>query len=101
MPQFSNCLFLLTVLKPAFMKLSEFIELPQEEKREVVLKEGVAIAKRDLSEVMVFLFQLPGFYVETYCSKKTKAIVEYRIYHNAAQLTVYLEAIPLDDLLSN
>ncbi|HET9055325.1 MAG TPA: hypothetical protein VFN30_00625 [Chitinophagaceae bacterium] len=81
------------------MKLSEFIELSQEEKRAAVLKEGVAIAKRELLTTMVFLFQLPGFYVETYCSKESKAIVEYRVYHQVGQLTTYLDAISLEDLL--
>jgi hypothetical protein len=51
------------------MKLSEFIVLPQDEKRFTVLHEGVPIAQRLLDEQMVFLFQLPHFYVETYCSK--------------------------------
>ncbi len=81
------------------MKLSEFIELSQEEKRATVLKEGVALAKRELLYSVVFLFQLPGFYVETYCNKQSKEIVEYRLYHDVEQLTPYLEGIPLDDLL--
>jgi hypothetical protein len=82
------------------MRLSEFIVLTQEEKRATVLKEGVALAKRELPHTMVFLFQLPDYYVETYCSKKSKEIVEYRLFHDVDQLTPYLEAIPLDDLLN-
>lgn len=81
------------------MKLSAFIELTQEEKRATVLKEGVAIAKRELLNTMVFLFQLPGFYVETHCSKESKAIVEYRVFHDVNKLTPYLEGIAIDDLL--
>ncbi|RTL59198.1 MAG: hypothetical protein EKK37_12935 [Sphingobacteriales bacterium] len=81
------------------MKLSAFIELTQEEKRATVLKEGVAIAKRELMNTMVFLFQLPGFYVETYCDKQSKAVVEYRLFHDVNKLTPYLEGIPLDELL--
>ena len=48
---------------------------------------------------MVFLFQLPHFYVETYCCQETKEIREYRVFHNAEHLTPYLEAIPIHYLL--
>ena len=51
------------------MKLSEFILLTQEEKRSTVLQEGVAIAKMEVLNYVVFLFQLPHFYVETYCNR--------------------------------
>jgi hypothetical protein len=82
------------------MKLSEFMVLTTEEKRATIVKEGVPLAKRELVNHMVFLFQLPCFYAETYCCKKSKAIDEYRLFYNAEQLSPYLEAIPLDDLLN-
>jgi hypothetical protein len=50
------------------MKLSEFIILSKEEKRFNVLTAGIPLAKRRVFESMVFLFQLPEFYVETRCS---------------------------------
>ncbi|MBN8674794.1 MAG: hypothetical protein J0L56_11705 [Chitinophagales bacterium] len=81
------------------MKLSEFIVLTQEEKRAAVLQEGVAIAQRNIPGYMVFLFQLPAFYVETFCSMETKDIREYKIFHNPAHLVPYLEAIPIEQLL--
>ena len=81
------------------MKLSEFILLTQEEKRFIVLQEGVVIAKMEVLNYMVFLFQLPHFYVETYCCEETKEIREYRVFHNAEHLTPYLEAIPIHHLL--
>lgn len=81
------------------MKLSEFILLTQEEKRSIVLREGVVIAKMEVLNYMVFLFQLPLFYVETYCCRETKDIREYRVFHNAGHLTPYLEAIPIHHLL--
>ena len=81
------------------MKLSEFILLTQEEKRFIVLQEGVAIAKMEVFNYLVFLFQLPHFYVETYCNRETKEIHEYKVYHKAEHLTPYLEAIPIHHLL--
>lgn len=79
------------------MKLSEFLVLPLNEKRVAVLNEGVPIAKRELGEQMVFLFQLPDFYVETYCSQQTKLIEEYRAYYKPDHLHPYLESIRIED----
>jgi hypothetical protein len=79
------------------MKLSEFIVLPQDEKRFTVLHEGVPIAQRLLDEQMVFLFQLPHFYVETYCSKESKAIEEYRAFYKPEHLQPYLQAIRIEE----
>ena len=81
------------------MKLSEFILLTQEEKRFIVLQEGVVLAKMEVLNYMVFLFQLPHFYVETYCCQETKEIREYRVFQKAEHLTPYLEAIPIHHLL--
>ena len=81
------------------MKLSEFMLLTQEEKRSTVLREGVPIAKMEILNYIVFLFQLPHYYVETYCCQESKEIREYRVFHNAEHLTPYLEAIPIEHLL--
>ena len=81
------------------MKLSEFIGLSQEEKRFIVLHEGAPIAKREILNYTVFLFQLSGYYVETYCCQESKEIREYRMFPNAEHLTPYLEAIPIEHLL--
>jgi len=80
------------------MKLSEFIVLSQGEKRFTVIHEGVPIAKREILDYMVFLFQLPDFYVETFCCLETKEIREYRAFHTPNHLTPYLEAIEIDKL---
>ncbi|MDI3321436.1 hypothetical protein [Pinibacter soli] len=81
------------------MKLSAFIELSAEQKRFAVLKEGVPIAKWDDLHHMVFLFQLPQFYVETYCSKESKIIDEFRVFPSPDHLGPYLQAIPINNLL--
>ena len=82
------------------MKLSEFIALPEDHKRSTVMTKGVAIAKRRLNDQLVFLFQLPEYYVETYCSFESKEILEYRVFQNTKQLAPYLESIQIDHLLN-
>lgn len=80
------------------MKLSDFILLTQEQKRFTVLNEGVLIAKRDILNYMVFLFQMKDYYVETFCSVEHKDIREFRVLHNTKNLNPYIESIPLDHL---
>lgn len=81
------------------MKLSEFIGLPEDHKRSIVLTEGVAIAKRELVDKLVFLFQLHEYYIETFCCCKSKEILEYRVFQNTKQLEPYLDSIQIDHLL--
>ncbi len=80
------------------MKLSEFIILSKDEKRLLVLKEGIPLAKRRVFENMVFLFQLPEYYVETYCSMVSKEIEEFRVFQNPGYLEPYLKEIKIDRL---
>lgn len=82
------------------MKLSDFILLDTEEKKGILLHEGVLIAKRSGTGLMIFLFQLPEYYVETYCDVDSKQIQEFRAFYNVVPLTPYLEAISLEELLN-
>jgi hypothetical protein len=82
------------------MKLFDFFELNAEEKKLVLLHEGILVAKRDHSTYIVFLFQLNEYYVEMYCNKISKAVEEYRISVNMQTLTPYLELIDIDELLN-
>jgi hypothetical protein len=81
------------------MKLSEFILSDEPGMRAAVLHEGVLVAKRNVKDGLVFLFQMDDYYVETYCNLRSKAVLEYRAFQNINTLTPYLEAIPIDDLL--
>lgn len=81
------------------MKLSEFILLSEDEMKTIVLHYGVLVAKRNNSMSMIFLFQVDGFYVETFCDLKSKMVTEYRAFKNINTLAPYLEAIPIDGLL--
>jgi hypothetical protein len=82
------------------MKLSDFILLSENEKKLTVLHQGVLIAKRSSYNYMVFLFQLEGYYVETFCNADNKAIEEFRIFGNTRLLHPYLDAIPIEGLVN-
>ena len=80
------------------MKLSDFTMLTGEEKKLVVLHEGVLIGKRKKPELIIFLFQLDNFYVESFCDQRTKVVTEYRVFAHTRLLQPYLETIAIDDL---
>lgn len=81
------------------MKLSDFIMLSEEKKKYTVLHEGVLIGKRKKTGLIVFLFRLGNFYVETFCNTKTKGVMQYRMFEHTQLLQPYLESIAIDDLL--
>lgn len=81
------------------MKFSEFILSDEATMKSAVLHEGVLVAKRRNADCLVFLFQMEGFYVETYCNMANKAVCEYRAFRNINSLNPYLEGIAIDDLL--
>lgn len=82
------------------MKLSEFILLNEVDKKCAVMNNAVALAQRTYPDLVIFLFQLEDYYVETYCNIADKTIEEYRILPNTNAIKHYLEAIPIEDLLN-
>lgn len=82
------------------MKLSEFILLNEVEKKRAVMDKAVALAQRTYPDLIIFLFQLEGYYIETYCNIANKTIEEYRILPDTNAIGHYLEAIPITDLLN-
>jgi hypothetical protein len=82
------------------MKLSDFILLNEEEKKLTVLHQGVLVGKRNLYDQMVFLFQLNGYYVETFCNRQKKIVEEYRVFENIKTLNPYLDSISLEGLMN-
>jgi hypothetical protein len=82
------------------MKLSEFILLNEVDKKCAVMNNAVALAQRTYPDVIIFLFQLEDYYIETYCNIANKTIEEYRVLPDTNAIGHYLEAIPIDDLLN-
>jgi hypothetical protein len=80
------------------MKLSDFILLGEEEKKEAVLHEGVLIGKRKEPASVVFLFQIQSFYVEACFHPESKQIEEFRMFYRTRLLQPYLDSIHIGDL---
>lgn len=82
------------------MKLSEFIALNEAEKKQAVLNDAVALATRTSPGLVIFLFQMEDYYVETYCNTTSKLIEEYCVLPDTNAIRHYLENIRIDDLLN-
>jgi hypothetical protein len=82
------------------MKLSDFILLNEEEKKQVVYHEGVLLCKRQLPTSVIFLFHVQHFYVEACFNPDSKNIEEFRMFDHTSLLQPYLEGICIDDLLN-
>ena len=82
------------------MKLSDFILLNKEEKTLTVLHQGILVGKRANPQNQIFLFQLEGYYVETFCNLKDRSVEEFRVFGDTKFLTPYLEKISITDLLN-
>lgn len=81
------------------MTLSDFILLNEEEKKTVILHEGILVAKRTDTEHMIFLFQLSAWYVEVFCYLLNKKTREFRIFTRTSQLDPYLDGIPIPEVV--
>ena len=81
------------------MKLSDFIVLDDVQKKDVLLHQGVLVAKRNSTDCMFFLFQMENYYVESEFYKENKTIKEFRAFMNPKSLVPYLD-MPLDDLMN-
>ena len=86
------------ILKTNAMTLSDFILLSLEQKGYVALHEGVLVAKRTTTEHLIFLFQINTFYLEMFCSLKSRSIEEMRMFDETKLLNPYLETIEINDL---
>ena len=80
------------------MKLSNFILLSEDQKQNVLLHDGMLVAKRADTENMIFLFQLDGYYVEVFGNLVNKKVIEYKAFTQTDQLIPYLEKIDIANL---
>jgi hypothetical protein len=78
------------------MQLGNFILLSKDEKRIILLREGILVAKRSNFNGIVFLFRLHLFYVETYCMPGTEEVLEYRAFEGSSDLYPYVETVSSD-----
>jgi hypothetical protein len=81
------------------MNLSQFILLNEPKKRDVLLHEGMLVGKRVVQDCYVFLFQMSSYYVEVYCSIKSRQVHEFRTFKDTKGLEPYLPGIGIGGLL--
>ena len=82
------------------MKLSEFILLSEEQKKSMLIHNGILVGKRNVAECIVFLFQLPDYYVETWFDRQSHSIQQFVTFINMESLNPYLEEIAIEGLLN-
>lgn len=82
------------------MKFDQFLLLTGHEKQEALLHQGILIGKRTEESVLIFLFQMPRFYVEVFCQVASKSVREYRMFDGTGPLYPYIQNISIDQLLS-
>lgn len=80
------------------MELDSFNLLSNEEKRNLLLKQGVILGRRTYNEFKTTLFAMEGFYVEVLYNTKTKNTPCMRCSDKLDFLDPYLESIDITAL---
>lgn len=78
------------------MRLLDFTRLPNEEKANLLYKQGVYIGKCKKRNTTVVLYQLEGFYVEVYYRKYRCFIDRISCFSGTARLDPYLNQIDVE-----
>ncbi len=78
------------------MKLYEFNQLDELEQMEALWDKGVFLADRTENEYYNKLYQIDGFYVETYRHIEHNVIKRMRSFSSTEQLTPYIDKLNLN-----
>ena len=81
------------------MTTYDFNALDTKAKDFAVVNKGVLLAIRQEPKFFISLYQLGGFYVESFYHKKSRSVIHYRSFTNEELLDPYLEQITLSELL--
>ena len=82
------------------MTLSEFRNLNEEKQREFFIKKAVLLGERKTQQYYILLFQLEGFYIEIFSSKKEGEVTLIKTFTTTQELEPYLQAIDISELLN-
>lgn len=80
------------------LRLQDFLELPEEERLELLQSDSVHVGKRKVGKQTVILLQLYGFYVEVFYKEYRKVIARIETSDSTDILQPYLEQIHIRDL---
>ena len=78
------------------MKLYQFNQLNELEQMEVLWDKGVFLADRTENEYYIKLYQIDGFYIETYHYVKHNIINKMRSFTNTNQPTPYIDKLKIN-----
>jgi len=81
------------------MTLFDFQLLPENEKIELLYKQGVYIGKRKEGTVTVLLYQLNSFYAEVFYKKYRCYVTKIHCFSSTAFLDPYLTEIDVESLV--
>jgi len=79
------------------MELKHFQALSQVTQRELMMKKGVLLAERKLTEFTIFLYQLDGFYAELYYHPQTNEVAWVKTFTSTSELEPYLSSIEIPE----
>ena len=82
------------------MLLQEFKYETKQTKKQLILENGVFIAKRLKDQYILLLYQLDSFYAEVYYDYEEEQIGYIRTFDSTEELKPYLQAIDISPLLS-
>lgn len=82
-----------------FMRMQDFIHLPQIDKATLLYEQGVYIGKRKQGKVIVILYQLEGFYAEIYYRTYRREIDHISCFSGTSRLDPYLASIDVVHLV--
>lgn len=81
------------------MTLKEFAQLAQNEKIDLLHRQGTYIGKRKLATATVLLFQLDGFYAEVFYREYRRVIQCIRLFADTDKLEPYLPQVYVEQLV--
>ena len=82
------------------MTLHQFNRLCEDKQRETLICNGVLLAKRSYAYYTIALFQVEGFYIEVWYTKKGLDIGLVRGFDSTDELQPYLNEISIAQLVN-
>lgn len=82
------------------MTLHQFNHLGEDKQREILITNGVLLAKRSDSCYNVALFQIDSFYIEVWYTRKGLDIGLVRGFNSTDELEPYLETIDIGAIVN-
>lgn len=80
------------------MTLNEFRDLSEERQRKIFLNKAVLLCERKTMAFYILLFQLEGFYLEFFSSKKKGEVTLIKTYTSTEELEPYLKQIDISEI---